>query len=231
MTKIIAIIPIRSQSKGITDKNIREIAGKPLVAWTIEHCLASTQIDRVIVSTDSEIYANVARHFGAEVPFLRPSDISTDTSSTEAVMLHLDAYLSAENYNFDAMLLAQATSPVRHPGLADECITRWKKTGADSLLTVNLNESFFWRRGPGGMEATYDHTNRPRRQDIQPADVLFRETGSIYVTARHILQNMKNRLGGKIEMMETSKLESFEIDDLDDWRIIEAILQENNTWL
>ncbi|MDP7150612.1 MAG: acylneuraminate cytidylyltransferase family protein [Paracoccaceae bacterium] len=230
MTRAVALIPIRSNSKGIPNKNIREIAGKPLVTWTIEHCRASEKIDRVIVSTDSEAYADIARQAGAEVPFLRPDDISDDTSSTEVVMMHLDDYLSGEGYDYDAMVLAQATSPVRRPGLVDDCITRWETTGADSLLTVTLNESFFWRRGPDGAEATYDHMNRPRRQDIAREDVLFRETGSLYVTARHILQTLKNRLGGKIEAMETSKLESFEIDDLDDWRIIEAILREKNTW-
>ena len=230
MTRAVALIPIRSKSKGIPNKNILEIAGKPLVTWTIEHCLASEKIDRVIVSTDCEAYADIAREAGAEVPFLRPDDISNDTSSTEVVMLHLDDHLSAEGYDYDAMVLAQATSPVRRPRLVDDCIARWETTGADSLLTVTLNESFFWRRGPSGMEATYDHMNRPRRQDIMPEDVMFRETGSLYVTARHILQTMKNRLGGKIEAMETSKLESFEIDDLDDWHIIEAILRKEKKW-
>ena len=230
MTRAVALIPIRSKSKGIPNKNIREIAGKPLVTWTIEHCLASKKIDRVIVSTDSDAYADIARQAGAEVPFLRPDDISNDTSSTEVVMLHLEDYLSSKGYDYDAMVLAQATSPVRRPGLIDDCIARWETTGADSLLTVTLNESFFWRRGPSGMEATYDYMNRPRRQDIAPEDMLFRETGSLYVTARHILQTKRNRLSGKIEAMETSKLESLEIDDLDDWHIIEAILRGGITW-
>ena len=230
MNRAVAIIPIRSKSKGIPNKNIRTIAGKPLVNWTIEHCLASKKIDRVIVSTDSEVYADIARRAGAEVPFLRPYNISKDSSSTEVVMLHLDEYLRDEGYDYDMMVLAQATSPLRRPGLIDDCITRCESAGADSLLTVTLNESFFWRHGPTGMESTYDHINRPRRQDIRPEDILFRETGSLYVTARHILQKTKNRLGGKIEVMETSKLESFEIDDSEDWQIIEAILREKNTW-
>lgn len=230
MTRAVALIPIRSKSKGIPNKNIREIAGMPLVTWTIEHCMESKKIDRVIVSTDSEAYADIARQAGAEVPFLRPDDLSSDTSSTEVVMLHLDEHLSSEGYDYDVMVLAQATSPIRRPGLIDDCITRWEQTAADSLLTVTLNESFFWRSVPSGGVATYDHMNRPRRQDITPEEVLFRETGSLYVTARHILQNLQNRLGGKIELMETSKLESFELDDLDDWQIIEAILQENKTW-
>lgn len=230
MTRAVALIPIRSKSKGIPNKNIREIAGKPLVTWTIEHCLASKKVDRVIVSTDSDAYADIARQAGAEVPFLRPDDISNDTSSTEVVMLHLEDYLSSNGYDYDVMVLAQATSPVRRPGLIDDCIARWETTGADSLLTVTLNESFFWRRGPSGMEATYDYMNRPRRQDIAAEEMLFRETGSLYVTARQILQTKRNRLSGKIEAMETSKLESLEIDDLDDWHIIESILKGEIIW-
>lgn len=230
MTRVVALIPIRSKSKGIPNKNIREIAGKPLVTWTIEHCLASKKVDRVIVSTDSDAYADIARQAGAEVPFLRPDDISNDTSTTEVVMLHLEDYLSSKGYDYDAMVLAQATSPVRRPGLIDDCIARWETTGADSLLTVTLNESFFWRRGPSCMEATYDYMNRPRRQDIAPEEILFRETGSLYVTARQILQTKRNRLSGKIEAMETSKLESLEIDDLDDWHIIESILKGEIIW-
>lgn len=110
MTRAVALIPIRAKSKGIPNKNIREIAGKPFVTWTIEHCLASEKI----VSTDSEAYADIARHAGAEVPFLRPDDISNDTSSTEVVMLHLDDCLSDEGYDYDAMVLA--TSSVRRAG-------------------------------------------------------------------------------------------------------------------
>lgn len=230
MTRAVALIPIRSGSKGIPQKNIRNIAGKPLVAWTIEHCLAGEKIDRVIVSTDSEEYADIARQAGAEVPFLRPDSISSDTSSTEVVMLHLDKFLGDEGYDYDAMILAQATSPVRRPGLVDECVRRWEASGADSLLTVTLNESFFWRRAQVGLEATYDYMRRPRRQDVTQDDILFRETGSLYVTSRHLLQTERNRLGGTIEYVETSKLESFEVDDLDDWRIIEAILLEKKAW-
>ena len=230
MTKTVALVPVRSQSKGIPDKNIREIAGKPLVNWTIDHCLASDTVDRVIVSTDSEEYARIARQAGAEVPFLRPEDISSDTSSTESVMLHLDDYLREQGYDYDAMVLAQATSPIRRPGLIDSCVRRWAETSADSLLTVTLNESFFWRCSESGLEATYDYMNRPRRQDVATRDILYRETGSIYVTSRRILQATGNRLGGRIESFETSKLESFEIDDLEDWLIVESILAEINKW-
>lgn len=225
MTRAVAIIPIRSGSKGILHKNIRPIAGKPLVEWTIAHLLACERIDRVIVSTDAPDYAELCRKAGAEVPYLRPDALAEDTTSTEAVMLDLDRYLTQEGYNYDLMVLAQATSPVRRAGMADACIARLEETGADSVLTVTKNEAFHWRETKDGVEALYDHLNRPRRQDIRPEDIMFRETGSLYVTKRTILQALENRLGGRIEKLETEKNEGFEIDDLQDWEIVEAILE------
>lgn len=225
MTRTVAIIPIRSGSKGIPHKNILPIAGKPLVEWTIAHLLACKRIDRTIVSTDSLEYAEICLKAGAEVPYIRPSHLADETTPTEAVMLDLDRYLAEEGYDYDLMVLAQATSPVRRKGLADACVARLEYTGADSLLTVTKNEAFYWRETAYGVEALYDHFNRPRRQDIAPEDIMFRETGSLYVTKRIILQSLKNRLGGRIERLETEKTESFEIDDLQDWKIVEAILE------
>ncbi|WJY20965.1 acylneuraminate cytidylyltransferase family protein [Fontisubflavum oceani] len=225
MTRAVAIIPIRSGSKGIPHKNIRPIAGRPLVEWTIAHLLSCERIDRVIVSTDSPDYAELCRKAGAEVPYLRPDALAEDTTSTEAVMLDLDRHLTQEGYNYDLMVLAQATSPVRRAGMADACIVRLEETGADSLLTVTKNEAFHWRKTNDGVKALYDHFNRPRRQDIRSEDIMFRETGSLYVTKRTILQTFENRLGGRIEKLETEKTESFEIDDLQDWQIVEAILE------
>lgn len=225
MTRAVAIIPIRSGSKGIPHKNIRPIAGKPLVEWTIAHLLACERINRVIVSTDSPDYAELCRKAGAEVPYLRSDALAEDTTSTEAVMLDLDRYLIQQGYNYDLMVLAQATSPVRRAGMADACIERLEETGADSVLTVTRNEAFHWRETNDCVEALYDHLNRPRRQDIRTEDIMFRETGSLYVTKRTILQTLKNRLGGRIEKLETEKNESFEIDDWHDWQIVEALLE------
>jgi len=224
MTRAVAIIPIRSGSQGIPNKNVLPIAGKPLVEWTISHLLACNRIDRVIVSTDSRDYAKLCIELGAEVPYLRSAGLAADTTSTEAVMLDLDRHLTKEAYNYDLMVLAQATSPVRRAGLADTCIKLLEDTNADSVLTVTKNEAFYWRETEAGVTALYDHLKRPRRQDISPKDLTFRETGSLYVTKRAILQRLENRLGGHIEKLETEKIESFEIDDLQDWQIVEAIL-------
>lgn len=121
--EILAIIPARSGSKSIKDKNIREVAGKPLIAWSIEHALASKLINRVIVSTDSSKYAEIARHFGAEVPFFRPKEIAEDTSTDLEVFIQALTWLDEnEKYIPDICVHLRPTYPVRDVADIDKCI-------------------------------------------------------------------------------------------------------------
>jgi N-acylneuraminate cytidylyltransferase len=222
---MIAVIPIRFGSKGIPNKNIRELAGKPLVQWTIEHCLKIESVSRVIVSTDSEEYAQVCKKLGAEILELRPSKLAKDESSTESVMLHTDSKLKELGYNYEYMLLAQATCPIRTPDLAERCFQKLCQTHADSILTVTETPPFQWFN-KSGWNADYDIKNRPRRQDLH-AQRRYSETGSVYITSREILISQENRLGGKIEVLVTSKIEGIDIDDEIDWCLAEAILNSN----
>ena len=114
MGNVVAIIPARSGSKSVKDKNIRIMNGKPMLAYTIEQALASTKIDRVIVSTDSEMYQAIAEKYGAEVPFLRPSSISMDTSLDVEVFEHALKWLQEyENYDVDICVHLRPTHPIR----------------------------------------------------------------------------------------------------------------------
>lgn len=123
MPTVLAIIPARQGSKSIPHKNIRSIAGKPMLAYSIEHALASTKIDRVIVSTDSELYAGIAKQFGAEVPFLRPDAISQDHSTDLEVFQHTLQWLKEnENYVPDICVHLRPTHPVRNPADIDTMI-------------------------------------------------------------------------------------------------------------
>ncbi|MGV3240479.1 cytidylyltransferase domain-containing protein, partial [Streptococcus hyovaginalis] len=115
MQKVLAVIPARSGSKSIKDKNIRLLNGMPMLAYSIKHALASKKIDRVIVSTDSEIYARIAKQYGAEVPFIRPASISTDTSLDIEVFQHVLEYLNNEEmYNPDIIVHLRPTYPIRN---------------------------------------------------------------------------------------------------------------------
>lgn len=117
----LAIIPARSGSKRLPNKNIKELCGKPLIAWSIEAGLQSKYIDNIVVSTDSQEYANIAQKYGAEVPFLRPSNISLDTSSSFEVISHtINFYKEHFQKEFDYVVLLQPTSPLRDGKLIDK---------------------------------------------------------------------------------------------------------------
>ncbi|PYB77107.1 acylneuraminate cytidylyltransferase family protein [Rhizobium wuzhouense] len=218
----LAIIPARGGSKGVPGKNIRNISGRPLIAWSIAAALGVEDV-RVVVSTDSEEIAAVAAAYGAEVPFLRPAELATDTMATEPVLLHALNHYEAKGQCFEAVILLQPTSPFRKPGAVKAAISTFETEGADSLLSVCENHHFFWRN-PAAPEALYDFRDRPRRQDIRSVDRWYRETGSIYITKTDLFRKEKNRLGGKIAMFMMTEEESWEIDSLSDFQIVSAFM-------
>jgi CMP-N,N'-diacetyllegionaminic acid synthase len=224
---VVAFIPARGGSKGLPKKNIRLLAGKPLIAWSIEQALASELIDRVIVSTDCPEIASISKQYGAEVPFLRPDSISGDSSTTEAAMLHCCRFLDEKNELPELFILVQATSPIRSENQFDNAIVEFKNNNYDSLLTVSKSHRFTWKK-PSCPVASYDYMNRPRRQDIRENDQEYLETGSFYITKTKLLLKSENRLVGKIGMFEVPEDESHEIDSLVDFKITEEIFKIKN---
>lgn len=224
--RYLAIIPARGGSKGVPGKNIREIGGKPLIAWSIEQARAVAAIDRVVVSTDDDAIASVARQYGAEVPFQRPAELAMDTTATEPVLSHAVDWYRKDGYSPDAVVLLQPTSPWRRAGSLAAALARFEAEQADSLLSVCENHHFFWKN-PRQPEALYDFRNRPRRQDISAADRWYRENGSIYITRTGLLMQGGNRLGGKIAMHPMQEDESWEIDSLADFDIVAAFISHS----
>lgn len=221
----LAIIPARGGSKGIPRKNIKNIAGKPLIAWSIEHALGAECIDRVIVTTDDPEIASIARQWGAEVPFLRPSDISGDKATTESAVLHALEWLNREEgYIPEHVFLLQATSPVRSIDQLDQAYQIFLESASDSLLSVCEFWHFLWKN-EASPEAEYDYMNRPRRQDILKKDIRFKENGSFYITKTEKLLSEKNRLAGTVSMYVMKEEQSFEIDTEIDWLVCESILK------
>lgn len=224
---VIAFIPARGGSKGVPKKNIKMLAGKPLIAWSIEHALQSKLVDRVIVSTDCLEVASIAKAYGAEVPFLRPDGLSGDTATTESAMLHCCDYLKELDELPDLFLLIQCTSPLRGKDCFDNAINEFKENNLDSMLSVSLSHRFTWKKLENP-SASYDYTNRPRRQDISTTAQEYLETGSFYITKTANLIKAKNRLTGKVGMFLTPEVESFEIDSHVDFVICEELMKYRN---
>ncbi|MBL0350877.1 MAG: acylneuraminate cytidylyltransferase family protein [Elusimicrobia bacterium] len=223
MTRYAAIIPARAGSKGIPGKNLKAIAGKPLIVWSVESALACRRMDAVVVSSDGDDILEAARRGGAEA-LRRPAALATDAAGTEPTLVHAVQWLESVGRRPDALVLLQPTSPLRRAGTLDKALDLFEKNGADSLLTVCESHAFFWKN-PAAPEALYDFRHRPRRQDIPPADRWYRENGSIYVTRTDVLLRENNRLGGRIAMLPVSEEESVEIDSEADFAIVEKLLE------
>ena len=138
--EVLALIPARSGSKSVIDKNIREVAGKPMLAWSVGHALAAKSVNRVIVSTDSEKYADIARKYGAEAPFIRPAEYATDTALDIDVFRHALVWLSEnENYRPDIIIQLRPTYPKRNPADIDSMVDMLvADPEADSVRSVAL---------------------------------------------------------------------------------------------
>lgn len=213
---IVAVIPARGGSKGIPRKNVRDIAGRPLIAWTIGQALEVRGL-RVIVSTEDDEIASVARTFGAEV-IDRPGELARDDTATEPVVEHVIGELTRRGERPDVVMLLQATSPVRLPGTLARAIAEFEELGADSTLGVVPQAPFLWHAGFPS-RADYDFRNRPRRQELRPDDLRYRETGSVYLTHTEIYEREHNRLGGRIGLFVMDEVEGSDLDTLADWQV------------
>ena len=220
---ILCVIPVRGGSKGVPGKNLRPVAGRPLVTWSIAHALGSVTPMRVIVSTDSEEIATVAREAGAEVPFLRPAELATDTAPTEPTIVHAIRWVREQGWEPDLVVLLQATSPIRSADSIDRAIAQILAEGADSLVGVVPSSPFLWRRGRPPV-AQYPVDARPRRQDMTEDVIPLRETGSLYVTRTRIYDEQSNRLGGTVSLFVMHEQEGLDIDTEVDLIIADSIL-------
>ncbi len=212
----LAIVLARSGSKGLPGKNIKNINGKPLMAWSIEAGLNSKYIDSLTVSTDSEEYAEVAKFFGAEVPFIRPNGISTDKSSRQdAIKYSLDFFKDkGKVYNY--IILLEPTSPLTTGEDIDSAIEQLLlEENAEAIVGVSLSEAshpnFLVRLSNGFV----------RRQDLE--DFYFYD-GSLYISEvdKYLEKEFyhENTLGYIVP-----KWKSLEIDDMDDFIMVEAVMK------
>jgi len=222
---ITAFIPARRGSKGIPGKNIKEFAGKPLLVHSIEYALNCNQIDEVVVSTDDDKIAKIARKAGARI-VKRPPELSTDQATTESAIYH---FVNKFNNKPDIIVLLQPTSPYRPKGSLANAITHFTENGFDSLLSITPTHRFFWRvKEDQTTFAEYDYLNRPHRQDMKTENIRYVENGSLYIFTRKHFDKTGNRLGGKIGYVEWPEEFSQEIDTPLDFDILEKLFLSNS---
>lgn len=226
----VAFIPVRGGSKSIPLKNIKPIGGKPLVYWALKAACGCKYIDRVYVATDSDVIEETVRLFkgGIEAELFQKVEIigrsvesASDTASTELAMLEF-----AEKYEFENIVLVQATSPMLTA--ADLCggFDLFYSEGTDSVLSVVRQYRFLWNKDEKGNVApwNYDVSFRPRRQEFNG---YLMENGAFYISSKDGLLKSRNRISGNIKAYEMCGDSAFEIDEPSDWLIIEALMEKN----
>ena len=219
--KIVAIIPARGGSKGIPRKNIKELCGKPLIAYIIETALKVEELDRVIVSTEDKEIAEIAREHGAEVPFIRPEELARDETPTLPVLQHAVKYLEEkENYRPEIVVLLYATSPHLMAERVSEAIKMLKKGRFDSVLSVVEDRGHYWTEKEDNYEKIYPKVEK-NRQFTKP---LFKENGAIYICKRAILMEKNEIVGGKIGFLVMKREESIDIDEPLDFEFAEFLM-------
>ena len=218
----IAFIPVRGGSRSIPLKNIKMMNGKPLVYWTVRAACNCKYIDKVYVSTDSKIIAETVNGFKNGIEAEQFFKMEVSSRSAESAMLEF-----AEQYDFENMVLIQATSPLLMGSDLDKGFEIFGEAGTDSVLSVVRQKRFHWEDdGTGWVRPTnYDVFHRPRRQEF---DGYLVENGAFYITSKENLLKSKNRVSGKIKAVEMNADTFFEIDEPDDWTIIEALMKKNS---
>jgi CMP-N-acetylneuraminic acid synthetase len=224
----LAVITARGGSKGIPQKNLCAILGKPLIAFTIEAALQAKTLTRTIVSTDDQTIAQVSEQYGAEVPFSRPQHLASDTATSKAVLQHAVTYLKEnENYSADIIVCLQPTSPLRTAEDIDQAVNLCLQSGADSVVSLcQVKHHPYWMKkivdGRIYPLILEDEQNYTRRQDLPP---VYQLNGALYVTRTKALFE-ENRILGEFTIPYIMPQErSIDIDSQTDLRIAEYILQ------
>lgn len=227
---VVAIVTARGGSKGIIGKNLAPIAGKPMIAWTIDAARRSTSVRRVVVSTDCDEIARVARVWGAEVPFRRPEALARDDSSHLSVVLHaLEWIENDEGRAPDYLLLLQPTSPLRLPEDIDRAVALAAEKGPDGVVSVCVANPHPWlvkRMDADGHLAMFcdvDSSRYLRRQDFPPAYSL---NGAIYLVRPEALRSQRTLIPRQTLPLVMPAERSLDIDDAWDLHLARLIMED-----
>ena len=228
--KATAFIFARGGSKGLPGKNIRPLGGKPLIAWSIEHALAVKRIERVIVSTDSEEIAAVARDYGAEVPFIRPAELAQDDSPEWLAWRHALNYLRETMGAFPEMMVSvPTTAPLRLTLDIENCLDEYEKGDADMVITItDAHRSPYFNMVKTNADGTVGLVNPPqsaieRRQD---APVVYDMATVCYVARPDFVMTHNATFEGRTKAVHVPPERAIDIDTLLDFQITESLLNK-----
>lgn len=233
--RVLAVVPARGGSKGIPRKNVRLLAGKPLLAYAVEAGLQARLVDRVICSTDDQEIATVARASGAEVPFLRPAELAEDTTEDWPVFAHaLDWLAEHEGWRPDVVVNLRPTSPLRRVEHVDDAIRLLLETGADSVKSVSLarqhpHKMWLLAGAASGPMVPFLATEfrRQRGPDVPRAELepVYWQNGVVDVTRTEVILEQGVMMGRTVAGLVTSPDDSVDLDSPLDFRLAELLIE------
>jgi CMP-N-acetylneuraminic acid synthetase len=217
---VLAVVPARAGSKGIPGKNVRPLAGRPLLAYAAEAIRESGVVDRAVLSTDSEEIRALGRELGLETPFLRPAELGRDDAPMQPVAEHAVAALEAEGWSPELVLVVQPTAPLRRGEHLRRAVELLRESGADSVVSVvpippHLSPDYAMRVDEGRLVPFLpEGAEVRRRQDARPA---YSRDGTVYAVRRDVLVEQHDLYGGDCRPLVLSPEESINVDTPADW--------------
>jgi CMP-N-acetylneuraminic acid synthetase len=221
---LLAIIPARGGSRGVPRKNVRPMGGKPMIAWSIEAALKATSVARVIVSTDDEEIAAAARAHGADVPFMRPADLASDTASPVDVVLHATNTLEHDDW----IVLLQPTSPLRTHHDIDDAVQLQKERNARAVVSVTSAQhppQWMRRIDDRGVLVPWLGGQEPARR--QDAETLYDINGAIYLLETKTLRDERTFVPDATHAYVMPAERSLDIDSEWDFHLADLVLKDN----
>jgi len=226
--KILAIIPARGGSKGLKNKNIKLLCGKPLIEWTIQKGKLSKYLDNIVVTTDNLDIANISKNCGAEVPFMRPKNLARDDSSTFDAVMHALSHYKDKNISFDYIVLLEPTSPLREDEDIDKMLEKLHKNKNDYDSIISIGEV---GEHPSIIKKIVNENLQPfepnikqtlRRQDNIPSYFPY---GVAYIAKTRNLVSEKSFYTKRCTYFELKRYQNYEIDDIYDFLCVENVMK------
>lgn len=224
---VLGIVPARGGSKGIPNKNLRDLAGKPLLQYIADAARAANIIDRLILSTDSKAIADLGKELGLEAPFIRPANLAADDTPMLNVVVHALEFLEKAGWQADIVFVLQPTSPLRKAEHILEAFSRMQKEDCDSVVSVTEIPDLFSPQKAMRLQKGFlqfwdkDGQQITRRQEVEPA---YAREGTVYAFWRRTLAEKGNIYGDKCLPLVLPAEESLSLDTVEDWQRAEGIL-------